>query len=246
MARSRLSRLSLILAFLILPACGRPASMTSTPASEQTAVALVVLTFGAATQAAALRTPPPAEEATPTFSPPRLYVNTEVQCRSGIGADFRVLGTLPAGTMLDMVGKASAQGAWLVRLPNSAETCWVGALDSSPSGDFQALPEVTPRPGSGAPPAPPTNLSWPFYCNYVEGVLYEITIKLSWMYSGSDANGFRVYRQDTQIADLPVTQTSYTDISKIELGTDLTYGVEAYNEAGASPRLKHTIARVCK
>jgi hypothetical protein len=80
----------------------------------------------------------------------------------------------------------------------------------------------------------------------VDGVLYEITIKLSWVNTASDANGFRVYRQDIQIADVPAGTTSYTDTSKVELGTELTYSVEAYNDAGASPRLGKTLASVCK
>ena len=62
----------------------------------------------------------------------------------------------------------------------------------------------------------------------------------------SDANGFRVYRQDALVADLPANVTSYTDIGRVEQGTDLTYSVEAYNDAGVSPRLSHTIASVCK
>lgn len=246
MIKSILRTIFIVAAVASLAACIPAANAPPDSAAQQTAVGLVVLTFEAATHAAAAHPTSAPAEPSPTFAPPRLYLNTEVQCRSGIGSDFKILAALPAGTMLEMVGKASAQGAWLVLVPNSTETCWVSALDASPSGDFQALQEVTPRPGSGTPPTAPTNLSWPFYCSYVEGVLYEINIKLSWMYSAGDANGFRVYRQDVQIADLPITTTTYTDVSKIEQGIDLTYSVEAYNEAGASPRLRHTIARVCK
>jgi hypothetical protein len=187
-------------------------------------------------------TPP----STATAAPARLFINTEVQCRSGIGPNFKVLATLAAGTMADMIGKSSAQGAWLVIAPGSSEPCWVSAQDSSPGGSFEMLPEVTPRPGSGQPPAPPTSLNWPFYCTYVDGVLYEITTDLSWTNAAGDANGFRVYRQDSLVADLPATVTTFTDKGRVELGTELTYSVEAYNDAGPSARLSHTIPAVCK
>ena len=183
---------------------------------------------------------------TATFAPPRLYIKTDVQCRSGIGTNFKVLVSLPAGAMVDMAGKFTAQGAWLVQVPGSPSTCWVLAQDSSPSGSFETLPEVTPQPGSGQPPSAPTSLNWPFYCSYVDGVLYEITADLSWTNTASDANGFRVYRQEILVADLPANVTSYTDTGRVELGTELTYSVEAYNDAGVSPRLSHTIASVCK
>jgi hypothetical protein len=173
-------------------------------------------------------------------------MTTDVNCRSGIGGDFKILAELPRGTAVVMVGKASAQGAWLVQVPNSTLTCWVRAEDSSPSGDFQGLPEVTPQPSAALPPAPPTNLSWPFYCSYVEGALYEITIRLSWVNPTDGANGFRVFRQDAQIADVPAAVTTYTDTSRVVVGTDLTYSVEAYNEAGASTQLRQTIHSVCK
>lgn len=207
---------------------------------------MVALTFQAATRAAPSSTPPPAITATPTFDQPRLYINAEVKCRSSIGANFRVLASFPPGTTLDIVAKDTTEGAWLVKIPNSTGTCWVPALDSSPSGDFLALPEVTPQPGTGQPPAAPTNLSWPFYCSYVDGVLYKITINLSWFYTGNDANGFRVYRQDALVADLPADVKAYSDTANVVLGSDLTYSIEAYNDAGVSPRLRHTIASVCK
>ena len=231
---------------LALVACG-PAPRAAEPIDVNAAAStLVALTFEAATLSVQMHPPTVTPAATPTFAPPRLYINNEVQCRRGIGPNFKVLVTSPTGTLVDMVGKASAQAAWLVLVPGSSETCWVRAQDSSPGGSFENLPEVTPQPGSGQPPAPPTALNWPFYCSYVDGVLYEISTDLSWTNAAGDANGFRVYRQDALVADLPANVTSYSDKGKVELGTDLTYSVEAYNDAGVSPRLSHTIASVCK
>jgi len=210
------------------------------------AATLVAMTFEAATLSAQRQPATTTPQATPTFTPPRLFINTEVECRRGIGPNFKVIGSLVAGSMVDMLGRSSAEGAWLVALPGEAEPCWVRAQDSSPGGSFEMLPEVTPQGGSGLPPAAPTVLNWPFICTYIDGVLYEITTDLSWTNAATDANGFRVYRQDALVADLPANVTRYTDTGRVEEGTSLTYSVEAYNDAGASPRLSHTISSVCK
>lgn len=231
-----------------LSACASPPPPQTVPNVSDAASTMVAATFQEATRTAQSRPPTLAPQiaATPTFDPPRLYVNTDVKCRSGIGPDFKVVAELPAGVTLDMVGKDTAEAAWLVLVPGSPLPCWVRAQDSSPGGGFQNLPEVTPQPGGGQVPAAPTNLNWPFYCAYVDGVLYKITTSLSWSDAANDANGFRVYRQDTLVADLPANVMSYTDTGNVTLGTDVTYSVEAYNDAGASPRLSRTITSVCK
>jgi hypothetical protein len=231
---------------LSLAAC-RAAPETAAPLDVSAAAeTLVAMTFEAATHSAALQPPTltPAPSSTPAA--PRLYIKNEVQCRSGLGPNFKVLAVLPAGTMVDMVGKYSAQSAWLIQVPGNPLTCWVMAQDSSPSGSFENLPETTPQAGSGQPPSAPASLNWPFFCSYVDGVLYEITTDLSWTNTAGDANGFRVYRQETLVADLPANVTSYTDKGRVEFGTNLTYSVEAYNDAGVSPRLSRTIPSVCK
>jgi hypothetical protein len=207
---------------------------------------LVALTFESATRSAQAHPPTLTPPATATAASPRLFVSADTKCRSGLTSNSKVLAVLTAGTTADMVGRNSAYGAWLVSLPNSAVTCWVAALASSPGGDFQHLPEATSEAVTLQLPAAPVELSWPFFCSYKAGVLYEITIDLSWMDTANDANGFRVYRQGTMIAELPAGVMSYTDKADVVIGTELTYSVEAFNEAGASPRLSHTFDSVCK
>ncbi len=76
--------------------------------------------------------------------------------------------------------------------------------------------------------------------------MYKFTINLMWTDPTKDANGFRIYRADTQIADLPADKTSVTDTVSVVLGSQLIYSVEAYNDAGVSPRAKTTLNSICK
>ncbi len=219
---------------------------TPQPDVSNLASTLVAMTFQAATQSASQRlsakTPGPA--ATPT-SKPELYINNNIPCRTGTQTNFKIVVTFLPGTIVDMVGKDTADSAWLVKVPDSPGTCWVLAQDGSPSGSFENLPEVTPQPSTQKPPAIPGSISWPYLCSYVQGTVYEVKINLSWTNATNDANGYRVYRLDTQIADLPATTTSFSDTTNVALGSQLVYSVEAYNDAGVSPRKSITINSIC-
>jgi hypothetical protein len=120
------------------------------------------------------------------------------------------------------------------------------ALDGSPAGSFENLPEVTPQPSNQKPPSIPGSISYPFYCSYAHDVVYEVKIDLSWLDTGHDANGFHVYRFDTKIADLPASTTSFEDTTNVAIGSQLKYSVEAYNDVGVSPRATITINSICK
>ncbi len=214
---------------------------------NEAASTLVALTNQAFTQTARLRTPtlsPPAS--TPTLSKPLLYINADTQCRTGAGANFQPVAALSRGITVELVGKNSSQSAWLIKAPNGNGTCWVIAGDGSPSGDYQGLPEVTPQPSTQKQPGTPAFVGWPWFCTYSNGVLYKATINLSWIDPAHDANGFRVYRKGAQIADVPASTTSIIDTLTVVIGTDLTYSIEAYNDAGVSPQRYMTIQSICK
>ena len=231
---------------LALSACNAAPKAPPTMSVADAAETLVALTFAAATQSAANSSPTPLPQATPTTGRPLLYVNGNVGCRTGAGQNFSVVTTFPPGTVLEMVGKDTAEGAWLVKVPNTSTTCWVRAQDSTPSGSFMDLPEATPQPSAQQLPHAPVDLSWPYVCAYKQGVLYTVTTTLSWSATAGEVNGFRVYRGDTPIADLPASVTTLADTTDVTIGADLTYSVEAYNDAGVSPRLSHTITSICK
>jgi hypothetical protein len=239
-----------ILGTLILAtqSCANNIQSTSpTPDVGNLAGTIVALTFQAATVSASQRsstitTEPPT---TPTTQP-TLYINNNVGCRTGPNTNFRVVSNFTTGTTVDIVGKNTAAGAWLVKIPNSTETCWIMALDASPGGSYETLPEITPQPSTQKPPSGLGGVSYPFFCSYSHDVVYEVKVDLSWFNPGQNANGFRVYRFDTQIADLPVTTTSFEDTTDVVIGSQLKYSVEAYNDVGVSPRYTITINSICK
>ena len=232
---------------LALQACnGTVNPPVPSPDVSNMASTLVAMTFQAATESAArslgARTLSPL--ATPT-SKPALYINNNIPCRTGTKANFKIVTTFSPGTIVDMVGKNTADSAWLVKLPDGAGTCWVLAQDASPSGSYESLPEVTPQSSTQKPPAIPGSVSWPYICSYVQGNVYEVKINLSWTNAINDANGYRVYRFETQVADLPSNTTTFSDTTNVNLGSQLAYSVEAYNDAGVSPRKTITINSIC-
>ena len=232
---------------LFSSACGTTAKRSEPLTVNEAASTLVALTDQAATQSAHLSTPtllPPTS--TPTLAKPLLYINVNTQCRTGTSTNFQTISALNKGITVEMIGKDTSQSAWLIKAPNSAGTCWVLAGDASPSGDYESLPEVTPQPSTQKPPGTPAFVGWPWFCTYSNGVMYKATVNLSWIDPANDANGFRVYRQGTQIADLPATKTSVIDTTEVVIGTDLPYSIAAYNDAGMSPQRTITIQSICK
>jgi hypothetical protein len=233
---------------LFTSACGTTTNRSEPLTVNEAASTLVALTDQAATQSAILHTPTPfpSPAVTPTFAKPLLYINDNTQCRTGTSPNFQAVSALSAGITVELIGKDTSQSAWLIKVPNSAGTCWVLAGDGSPSGDYESLPEVTPQPSTQKLPAIPGPISYPYLCSYSNGVMYKATVNLSWIDLANDANGFRVYRQGTLIADLPATTTSVIDTFEVVLGTNLPYSIAAYNDAGISPQRTIIIQSICK
>src|SRR5512135_1617653 len=232
---------SLLLAILLLTACNAKTTPTaSVPLVEQLAATLVAATMQAATSAAShgsSQTSTAASAATPTTKP-ALFIHTDkATCRTGPGTDFKVVATFAAGTTVDMAGKDTTDSYWIVIDPATGSLCWIQAQDATPSGSFDLLPDMTPQASTQTVPAKPTALGWPFFCAYNADGSYTVTTQLSWMDVANNENGYRIYRNGAQIADLPANTTTYKDKVDVPANTAVVYSVEAYNDAGASPQL---------
>jgi hypothetical protein len=227
---------------LLASACATITPTTKSLTVSDAASTLVALTFQAATQSASLITPTAFPSATPTFAKPLLYINDNAQCRTGTSPNSKAITTLTAGVTVELIGKNTAQSAWLIQAPNGIEPCWVLTGDGSPSGDYESLLEVTPQPSTQSAPVPLNKggIIANFLCSYPASVGESVTTKLSWL-APKDANGYRIFRGDTQIADLPASTTTYQDTAIIVPAGSVTYGISVYNDAGESAQTKVTV-----
>ncbi len=220
---------------LMLTACNLPGS--AQPGSSLT------VEQQAATIVAATMSGQPGPNATPLASPslptatattqPTLFINASTSsCRGGPSPDFQVIATYNAGTTIPLVGRDSANSYWIVQDPASHNQCWISVQDGTPGGSFDRLPEMTPQPVSAAAPGKPSKGAWNYSCDNT-----TLTTILGWRATTGTVNGYRIFRQGNQIADVPSTQTSYTEKIPFTYGSSMQYSVSAYNEAGMSPQL---------
>ena len=175
----------------------------------------------------------PVAAATATISTPILTINQAVNCRKGPGDNFDTVTSFDTGIKVEIAGKDNADSYWVVKIPNSTDICWVAAQYGTASGDYSSLPEMTPSASTAGVPPRPGALYFNFTCT---NSATSVTTDLKWVDNADNEKGYRVYRGETMIADLPANSTTYTDNTTITYGSVLTYYVEAYNDAGASPR----------
>ncbi|HTP01438.1 MAG TPA: hypothetical protein VMJ64_08700 [Anaerolineales bacterium] len=232
---------SLILLAALLAACSPAAHPADNGlAVQQLAATMAAATISAGITATAVAASPTAAPLSPdsqTGAPTAqalLFINTDnAACRSGPGTDFKVIANYPAGTSVDLAGQDTADNYWIVLDPASKDLCWVSIQDATPTGDYQSLPQVTPPAVSVSVPGKPSRGAWNFSCDNT-----TLTTILAWNVSNGGApNGFRIYREGSQIADVPATQTTYTDKTPFTYGSSIAYAVAAYNDAGLSQQV---------
>ncbi len=193
-------------------------------------MAAATLNAAATATALALTSLPPTPTAT---TQPTLFINAATSsCRSGPSPDFQVIATYNAGTTVNLVGKDSADSYWIVQDPTSGNRCWISVQEATPGGSFDTLPEMTPQPVTGDAPGKPAKGVWNFACDNT-----TLTMILGWRPTTGTVNGYRIFRQGSQIADVPASQTSYTEKVPFRYGSSMQYSVTAYNQVGMSPPL---------
>lgn len=170
--------------------------------------------------------------ATPTTKP-TVSVHTDgAKCKSGPGANFEVIASFSVGATADLIGKDTADGYWVVKDPASGSSCWLQVQDATPAGSYLALPELTPQAVSQSAPNRPSRGNWNYSCDST-----SLTTLLGWNAPAGSVNGYRVYREGTQIADLGAGTKSYKETIPFNYGSSINYAVQAYNDAGVSAQL---------
>lgn len=233
-----LVRVVTLASVLVLAACNLPTGQANPSLSAKDKAATIVaatLQAVVSTQAPQM-TPfasPAATEVSPTAKPTVLVSTNNSNCRSGPGANDKVLAKFAAGTVVALVGKDSTDNFWIVVDPASHNLCWMAGQDGTPSVDVALVPEVTPSasttPAAGVP-AGPTSLFYTFTC---EGG-GQVKVDLKWTDTATNETGYYVYRNGSQIASLPPNSTSYSDTTTVASGSAIVYQVAAYNDVGTS------------
>ncbi len=101
------------------------------------------------------RTPTPTRRPspTPTLLPGAIRgkVTDMLRVRSGPNTDTEILGRLPEGALVAIVGRTQDSQWWQIAYPDASARGWVASEFASPAGDTSTLPVV-----STAPPPTPT------------------------------------------------------------------------------------------
>jgi len=180
-------------------------------------------------------TPAPTKTSTPTITPtystPILTIKESTNCRVGPGQAFVVIFTFLPGTSAEIVGQYPTDNYWIVKLPDSNDTCWIWGEYATATGSYWVVPTVTvPPTATASPPERPGSIHFNYECPFG-----NLTTVLNWDDNADNETGYRVYRDDQLIAELPANSNTYIDNTTTS-GSNITYSVEAFNDAGVSER----------
>lgn len=165
--------------------------------------------------------------ASPTI--PLVSAGVATNCRRGPSTDCEIDWSLEVGGKAEVIGKNTELSYWIVRIPGGGQ-CWLWGQYATVEGNVAALPEIPapPPPATATPavPKPITNLTFVGTCVnqiFMGGDLY-------WEDKSANEDGFRVYAGNSLLATLNPGTTTY------HVAVVGPYGVESFNEAGASTR----------
>jgi hypothetical protein len=227
-----------VAAGILISACNMPSVLPPDP-QMATAAALTVQ--------AVLNNPPGTTplasptiggpEVTPTFSQPMASVGEVTNCRSGPGTNYERISQILPTDQVKIIGFFSPN-YWIVSTQNGE--CWLSGEFATPVGSFAAVPTVTApaTPQGGTPKAPtfPKN-GWSWFC-YGTG---QTDVTLSWNDNSDNEIGYRIYRNDELIAELPADSTFFKETVPYPGGLGLKYTVEVFNEIGAASGSTETL-----
>ena len=236
-----------IMICLFLTACSLPLTTSPTEDINNQAATLVAMTLNppvTPTQEIQQNTPlptptlaitrTPTPTITPTYSVPMLTVNEPTNCRTGPGQSYDILFTLLPGASVEIVGSYPTNNYWTVKVQGLTEPCWMWGEYATVSGSDWAVPTVVPPPTTTAsPPTAPSISSWDYQCGY-SGSGPNISVDLKWTDRAEDESGYRIYRNDKLITELPPNSNAYSEVVDVNTGENITYRIEVVNSAGTT------------
>jgi hypothetical protein len=125
---------------LLLQACNLPSGAPVTPTPT---VATPTLAADLATSTPAITDTP-----APTATPQNPLVLRDTLCWVGPGPQYDVVSALLANTRVELIGRGTVTGWWVVTNPIYKDPCWVQAVDVQiePGFDTSALKLIAPPP----------------------------------------------------------------------------------------------------
>jgi len=173
---------------------------------------------------------------TPTYSIPMLNVSENTNCRSGPGQSYDVLVTILAGKSVEIVGKHESEKYWVVKVDGMDDPCWIWGEFSTATGSYWTVPVTTPPATQVPSPANrPTNLNYTYNCTY-NGTNSDVTMSLSWTDQSDNELGFRVYRDDKLVTELPPNSKTFSETITADATDTITYSITSFNTVGESSR----------
>jgi hypothetical protein len=217
---------------ILISSCNIPAS--SSPESAETIQTSAALTVEAAINNNQVPLASPTLEsqtntdtqATPTYSQPFASFEDVTNCRTGPGVNYERVTQILPNEPVDIIG-FYPPNYWIV---NSKEgVCWVAGEFVTPAGSLATVPTVTapPTPQGEAPPDVSLQ-QWNVSCNYATN---DATVYIRWSDKDSET-GYRVFRNNEQVAELPANSTEFTETITLLSGQSVGYYIVAFNEVG--------------
>lgn len=155
---------------LFLVACNIPAGTVTPIASEvvfsQTLSAMQTRAVQTATaqgiMVTSTATPFPSNYTRPTPASPNPSAIKDTLCWVGPGPGYEVISAIKKGTVLELLGRSTLPGWFIIRNPTYLDPCWMQASDLQidPNLDLSGLPLFNP-PSTVTPTAAPTQAVTP-------------------------------------------------------------------------------------
>ena len=177
---------------------------------------------------------------TAPIGPPLATFTQNANCRRGPATLYDILRSFTAGETAQVDGRSQDEPRWwYLLIPGTSNHCWASdttvELDR-PGDDLPAIaspPPPTATPAATATPQLPAAPDKLVVSNQVCNA-NQYTVTLGWVDVANNETGYRVYRNGSLIATLGANAEGYVD--NPPGSGPYTYGVEAYNAAGASGR----------
>ena len=182
MKRTRITRITVLLALMAVSACNLQVAAPVTGDVVGTAIAQTLDARTALANALAgtlsamvtdtpIFTPVPSDTPLPTLTAtlavPMVSVSLATNCRTGPGSAYDMIGALPVGKTAEVVGKDAYGQYWIIKNPNNPGTCWLWGQYATVMGDTSRLPVIA---------APPTPTPIPTPTPKIQPVVTNVTI----------------------------------------------------------------------